>query len=322
MKKKSDLMDFQGKKVVITGVAGFIGSNLADKLLELGAEVIGIDNFLTGRKENLSKAFKAPKFKFYSGDIRDLDFLLDIFQDIDVIFHQAAFTSVPQSIKMPDSCNDINVNGILNILNASRKRDIEKIVFASSAAIYGDDPNLPKKEDMRCLPISPYGVSKLAGEAYMQSYHHVYGLKTTTLRYFNVFGPRQKDSPYSGVIAIWLGKIVRNEDLLIFGDGTQSRDFIYVKDIINANLLASEIKNSGDVFNIGLGFPISLNAIAELLLKITNKNNLKIQYAEQRIGDILHSYCDNNKAKEILGFIPKYNHEEGLKDYFKYFVDK
>ena len=315
-------MDFEEKKIVVTGVAGFIGSNLADKLLELGAEVIGIDNLYTGRMENIDNALKSNKFKFYKGDIRDLDFLFNIFQDVEIIFHQAAFTSVPQSIEMPVTCNDINVNGILNILNAARKRDIEKIVFASSAAVYGNDPSLPKRENMKRFPISPYGVSKLTGEAYMQSYYHIYGLKTTSLRYFNVFGPRQKDSPYSGVIAIWFSKITRNEDLVIFGDGSQSRDFIYIKDVINANLLATECKIYGDIFNIGLGSPIILSEIAKLILKITNKNNLKIKYSKPRVGDILHSYCDINKAKNILGFNPIYNHEEGLRDYFNWYIDK
>jgi len=264
-------MNLQSKRIIVTGVAGFIGSNLADKLLELGAEVIGIDNLYTGTMENLNKAIKNKDFKFYRGDIRDLDFLLDIFQDIDIIFHEAAFTSVPQSIKMPTLCNDINVNGILNILNAARKKNIEKIIFASSSAVYGDDPCLPKKENMKNIPISPYGVSKLACEGYMHSFYHIYGLKTTSLRYFNVFGPRQNDSAYSGVIAIWSRNIIKNESLLIFGDGTQSRDFIYIKDIINANLLATECNKYGEVFNIGLGTPISLNKIAKLMLKITNK---------------------------------------------------
>ncbi|MBN1217198.1 MAG: NAD-dependent epimerase/dehydratase family protein [Candidatus Lokiarchaeota archaeon] len=314
-------MNFQNKRVVVTGVAGFIGSNLADKLLELGAEVIGIDNLLTGRKENLALALNNTNFKFFQGDIRDLDFLLEIFKDIDIIFHQAAFTSVPQSILMPKTCNDINVDGILNILNVARKRDIENIVSASSAAVYGDDQTLPKKEDMLCTPISPYGVSKLAGEMYMQSYYHSYGLKTKSLRYFNVFGPKQRDSAYSGVIAIWFGNVVRNEDVLVYGDGMQTRDFIYIKDIVHANLLASESKVWGEVFNIGSGIPINLNTLAELIIKITNKANLKIKYKMQRNGDILHSYCDNNKAKEILKFIPTYNLEEGLKNYYKYLLD-
>jgi nucleoside-diphosphate-sugar epimerase len=226
-----------GKKILVTGAAGFIGSNLTDSLLDLGAEVIGFDNMFNGRIENLSKALKNPKFKFIKGDVRDLDMLINVLKGVNIIFHEAAFTSVPQSVQMPQLCNDINVSGMINILNAARIRDVEKVVFASSSSIYGDTPTLPKHEDMHLDPISPYGVSKMAAEAYMTSYYRVYGMNTTSLRYFNVFGPRQKDSPYSGVIAIFVSKILNGENPTIFGDGTQSRDFTYVKDVIKANWL-------------------------------------------------------------------------------------
>ena len=315
-------MDFKEKRIVVTGAAGFIGSNLTDSLLKQGAEVIGVDNLYNGRMENLDEAFKHDNFKFHKGDIRDLNFLLDIFESIDIVYHLAAFTSVPQSVKMPENCNDVNVNGVLNVLNAARRMDVEKIIYASSSSVYGDTPTLPKREDMRRLPISPYGVAKLACEAYMQVYHQVYGLKTTSLRYFNVFGPRQKDSTYSGVIAIWLGNIIRNEDLTIFGDGTNSRDFTYIKDVIQANLLAAKNDVSGEIFNIGAGSPISLTELAKLILKITNKENLKIIYTEPRPGDIIHSYADISKVKKLLKFEPKYNQEQGLKEYFKWYNNK
>ncbi len=315
-------MNIKEKRVVVTGAAGFIGSNLTDSLLEQGAKVVGVDNLFNGRLENLDEALKHNKFEFYKGDIRDLNFLLDVFEDIDIVYHLAAFTSVPQSVKMPENCNDVNVNGVLNVLNAARRMDVEKIIYASSSSVYGDTPTLPKKEDMRRLPISPYGVAKLACEAYMQVYHHVYGLKTTSLRYFNVFGPRQKDSPYSGVIAIWLGNIIRNENLIIFGDGKISRDFTYIKDVIQANLLATKHEVSGEIFNIGAGSPISLTELAKLILKITNKEILKIIYTEPRPGDIIHSYADVSKAKKVLTFEPKYNQEQGLKEYFKWYDNK
>ena len=315
-------MDFKEKRIVVTGVAGFIGSNLTDSLLELGAEVIGMDNLFNGRLENLDEAYKHGKFTFHKGDIRDLNFLLDVFKDVDIVYHLAAFTSVPQSVKMPENCNDVNVNGVLNVLNAARRMDVDKIIYASSSSVYGDTPTLPKREDMRRLPISPYGVAKLACEAYMQVYHQVYGLKTTSLRYFNVFGPRQKDSTYSGVIAIWLGNVIRNEDLTIFGDGTNSRDFTYIKDVIQANLLAAKNDTSGEIFNIGAGSPISLTELAILILKITKKENLKINYTEPRPGDIIHSYADISKAKKLLMFEPKYNQEQGLKEYFKWYDNK
>ena len=312
-------MELKEKRILITGAAGFIGSNLTDSLLEKGAEVIGIDNLFNGRLENLEGAFKYSKFEFHKGDIRDLNFLLDIFKDVDIVYHEAAFTSVPQSVKMPENCNDVNVNGVLNVLNAARRMDVEKIIYASSSSVYGDTPTLPKREDMRRLPISPYGVAKLACEAYMQVYHQVYGLKTISLRYFNVFGPRQKDSTYSGVIAIWLGNIIRKEDLTIFGDGTNSRDFTYIKDVIQANLLAAKQNVSGEIFNIGAGSPITLTDLAKLILKITKKGNLKIIYTEPRPGDIIHSYADISKAKRLLKFNSAFNQEQGLKEYFRWY---
>jgi UDP-glucose 4-epimerase len=314
-------MEIKEKKVVVTGAAGFIGSNLTDFLLEQGAEVIGIDNLFNGRMENLTEALKKDKFEFHKGDIRDLTFLLDVFEDVDIVYHLAAFTSVPQSIKMPENCNNVNVNGVLNVLNAARKMDVGKIIYASSSSVYGDISTLPVKENMCRVPISPYGVSKLACEAYMQSYHQVYGLKTVCLRYFNVFGPRQKDSTYSGVIAIWLGNILRNEDLTINGDGKISRDFTYIKDVIQANLLAAKHDVAGEIFNIGAGSPISLTDLAKLMLKLSNKNNLKIVYSVPRPGDIIHSYADISAAKQKLNFNPKYNQEQGLLEYFRWYND-
>ncbi len=308
-------MNYQGKRILITGAAGFIGSNLTDKLLELGAEVIGIDNLYNGRLENLKLAQENKNFKFQKGDIRDFSFLLEISKDIDIIYHQAAFTSVPQSILMPESCNSVNVNGTLNILNVARKNDIQKVIFASSSSVYGDLSTLPATELMERNPISPYGVSKLTCESYMKVYSITYGIKTICLRYFNVYGPRQRDSPYSGVIAIWLGRISRNEDLIVFGDGTTSRDFTYVKDVVQANLLAGEKNISGEIFNIGAGSPITLTNLAKLLLKLTNKPNLRINYTDPRPGDILKSFADISKAKKLLGFSAIYDQEKGLKNY-------
>ena len=315
-------MNFKGKNVLVTGAAGFIGSNLTLELVDLGANVIGFDNLFNGRIENLKEILENRSFKFIKGDIRDFNFLLEVVEDIDIIYHMAAFTSVPQSVLMPESCNDVNVNGTLNILNAARKRDIEKIIYASSSSVYGDTPTLPKKEDMQRLPISPYGASKLACEGYMQAFYQIYGLRTIALRYFNVFGPRQKDSPYSGVIAIWLGKLLNNEELIIFGNGEQSRDFTYVKDIVHANLLAAEQDISGEIINIGAGSPITLSNLAKLMLKLTKKEKLKIIYKDNRPGDILHSYADISKANKLLNFQPKFNQEEGLKDYFSWYRDK
>ena len=312
-------MELKDKRIVVTGAAGFIGSNLIDRLLELGAKVIGIDNLYNGRIGNLEEASRNSNFTFYRGDIRDLNFLIDIFKDVEIIYHQAAFTSVPQSVIMPGNCNDVNVNGTLNVLNAARKCDVSKIIYASSSAVYGDTPTLPKREDMPRVPISPYGVAKLACEAYMEAYHNVYGLNTTSLRYFNVFGPRQKDSPYSGVIAIWLGCILRNEDLVIFGDGENSRDFTYIKDVLEANILAANHDTAGEILNIGAGSPITLTELAKIMLRLVNKESLNITYTDPRPGDIIHSYADISKAKNLLKFEPKYDQEEGLNDYFKWY---
>ncbi|MFX1587307.1 MAG: NAD-dependent epimerase/dehydratase family protein [Promethearchaeota archaeon] len=315
-------MFVEGKNILVTGAAGFIGSNLTDELLKLGTNVIGIDNLYNGSLDNLERALKNKNFRFYKTDIRDFNYLLEISKEIDIIYHQAAFTSVPQSILMPDSCNNVNVNGTLNILNIARKNDIDKVIFASSSSVYGNISTLPLNEDMKLRPISPYGVSKLTCEAYMEAFRYIYGLRTNILRYFNVYGPRQKDSPYSGVIAIWLGKIIRNEDLIVFGDGKNSRDFTYIKDVIQANLLAAEKDFSGEVFNIGAGCPINLTELANLMIKITNKQNLKIIYTDPRPGDISNSYADISKAKQLLHFKPKYNQESGLKDYLEWYKRK
>ncbi|MFW9942112.1 MAG: SDR family oxidoreductase [Candidatus Thorarchaeota archaeon] len=315
-------MNFKGKNILVTGAAGFIGSNLTYELLKLGADVTGIDNLFNGRIENLREILTNKSFKFIKGDIRDLNLLLEISKDIDIIYHEAAFTSVPQSILMPESCNDVNVNGTLNILNAARKRGVDKIIYASSSSVYGDTPILPKKEDMPRIPISPYGVSKLACEGYMQAFYHVYGMKTVCLRYFNVFGPRQQDSPYSGVIAIWLGRIIANKDLIIYGNGEQSRDFTYVNDVVMGNLLADKDNISGEIINIGAGSPITLNDLAKLMLSITNKQELKIIYADPRPGDIVHSFADITKAKKLLDFTPNFTQEEGLKHYFSWYCNK
>ena len=316
-------MFYENKKVLVTGAAGFIGCNLTDRLLELGSEVIGVDNLFNGRLENLDEAMKNSKFQFHKGDVRDLNFLLDVFEDVNIVYHEAAFASVPQSVKMPENCNDVNVNGILNVLNAARRMDVEKVIFASSSSVYGETPGLKKNEEMRRVPISPYGAAKLACEAYMYVYHHVYGLKTTSLRYFNVYGPRQRDdSPYTGVIAIWFNRARNNQNLIVFGDGEQSRDFTFVKDVVQANILAGEKDAPGEIFNIGAGNPITLNNLGKLILKLTGKENLKLEYTDPRPGDIKHSYADLTKAKNLLGFQPKYKQEEGLREYFNWYVNK
>lgn len=313
------ILDLDGIKILVSGAAGFIGSNLTDTLLEKGARVIGLDNLFNGRMENLGSALQNPNFTFHKADIRDFGFLLEVCEDIDIIYHEAAFTSVPQSIKMPITCNEVNVGGTLNILNAARIRDIEAIIFASSSSVYGDTPTLPKKEDMNLIPISPYGVAKLACEKYLYAYFKVYGLNTVALRYFNVYGPRQKDSTYSGVIPIWLGRIYRNENPIVFGDGEQRRDFTYIKDVVDANLLAGVAKNiSGEMFNIGASSPITINKLAAIMKEVCGKEHLRVDYTDPRPGDIRDSFADITKANKILKFEPKYDIQSGLKDYIEW----
>lgn len=308
-----------GKNIAVTGAAGFIGSHLVDTLLKLDNEVIGIDNFSNGRRENLSSALGKKKFQLLEGDVRDINFLLENLDGVDAIFHEAALTSVPKSVEDPLLYNDVNVNGTLNILEAARHRDVEKVVFASSCAIYGDSPDLPKKEDMVAFPKSPYAVSKLAGEAYVKCFHDSYGIDTTALRYFNVFGPRQRDSPYSGVIAIFFGFISREQDLKVFGDGKQSRDFVYVKDVVDANLRAlSSPSAGGEIINVGTGFPVTINRLGKLILELTGKQDVKINHLPPRAGDIMQSYADIHKAKELLGYQPNQDVKSGLEDYLHY----
>jgi nucleoside-diphosphate-sugar epimerase len=313
----------EGKRILVTGAAGFIGSNLADALLEKGAEVIGFDNLWNGRMENLEQAQQNKKFTFQKGDVRDYDRLLHLMKDIDMVFHEAAFISVPQSILMPQLCNDVNITGTLNILNAARINDVEKVVFASSAAVYGDEPTLPKHEKMQLNPISPYAVTKQAAEAYMVSYNQVYDLNTTSLRYFNVYGPRQQGSPYSGAIAIFIANIFNEKNITIFGDGSQTRDFTYIKDIIKINLLAAESRESaGKIINVGTGKPKSILEIIKFMIEYSQKEEIEIEYDPIRVGDILHSYGDISLAKEILGYEAEYDALSGFKEYLDYYRKK
>lgn len=314
------IQNFEEKNILVTGAAGFIGSNLTDVLLEKGANVVGVDNLYNGRLKNLKHALKNSNFTFFKADIRDCNFLFEISKEIDIIFHEAAFASVPDSIKMPITCNEINVCGTLNILECARRHDIETVVMASSASVYGEVLELPMKEGMCTFPISPYGVTKLAGERYLFSYFKIYGLNTVSLRYLNVYGPRQEISPYSGVISKWMGLIYKDNDLMIYGDGEQTRDFIYITDIVRANLMASVTKQiSGEFFNIGTGKPITINELASLMKEIWGKDYIKINYMESRLGDLRDGIADINKAREFLKFTPEFDIHTGLREFIKWF---
>jgi len=305
---------------LITGIAGFIGSSLAHTLLERGETVRGIDNFSTGRRENLADI--AGQI-----DVRELDLsqqsdaLHDACRGVDYILHQAALPSVPRSVKDPESSNRANVNGTLNLLIAAKtayEQDhrLKRVVYAGSSSAYGDTPTLPKSEEMLPNPISPYAVAKLAGELYMQSFYRCYGLETVTLRYFNVFGPRQDPtSQYSGVMSKFITVMLRGEQPTIYGDGTQSRDFTFIENVVSANLLACQApaeKVAGKVFNIACGDRVDLNQTFAALKKIIGYKG-EAAYDAPRAGDIKHSLADVSQAKQALGFKVLVGFEEGLR---------
>ena len=305
-------------KVVITGGAGFIGSHLVEYWESRNAEVHVIDNLRSGNIKNI-KPFK--NVAFHKVSITDREAVFDILENASYVHHLAAMISVPESIQKPIECVDININGLLNILDAAAKHKVKKIVHSSSAAIYGENPESPKEISMLPKPKSPYGITKLDGEYYLQVYHENYALKGIALRYFNVFGPRQDPkSQYAAAIPIFISKAIKNEPIIIYGDGEQTRDFVYVKDVVQANILAATNENITGVFNVGRGDAITINEIAKLIIKETNSNS-KIIYEETRAGDIKHSLSSINLTTFNLGYKPKYSLSDGLKETIKYFVN-
>ncbi len=300
-------------KYLVTGGAGFIGSHIAEELVRKGHSVRIIDNFSTGKRENISSFLN--KIELVEADIREFKACRKVVDGVDFVFHQAALTSVPLSIKDPLLTNEINITGTLNLLLASREAKVQRLVFASSAAVYGDDPGLPKSENMEELPISPYALSKQVGELYCRLFSQLYGQSTVCLRYFNIFGPRQDPfSQYASVIPNFIGKMLKDEKPAVFGDGEQSRDFLYVSNVVDANILAvkaSEI--SGEVFNIGSGERTTVNLLVEELNKALGKE-IKPSYEDPRPGDIKHSYADISKARKMLKYEPTVSFSVGLSE--------
>ena len=298
---------------LITGIAGFIGSSIARALLERGEQVRGIDNLATGKRENIKEI--ADRIDFHEADLLDLDAMKEACHGVECVYHQAAIPSVPKSVLDPLGSNQANVDGTVNILIAARDAKVRRVVYAASSSAYGDTPTLPKREDMTPNPISPYAVAKLASEYYMVSFFRCYGLETVSLRYFNIFGPRQDPtSPYSGVLAKFITQMLRGEQPTIFGDGSQSRDFTYIDNAVSANLLAAQAptaKVAGRVFNVATGTRVDLNQTFELLKKMTGYSG-NVKYAAERGGDIKHSLADVTLATKALGYEPKVNFEEGL----------
>ncbi len=308
-------------RIVITGGAGFIGSNLAEELSkdeERDNEVFILDDLSTGRIENIQTLKKFDQQTFVRGSITDLNLLNELFKDVDYVFHQAAIPSVPRSIEDPMRTNEVNVKGTLNVLIAARDGGVKKVIYASSSSVYGDTPELPKREDMTPNPLSPYAVTKLMGEYYCSVFNEVYGLKTIALRYFNVYGPRQDPySDYAAVIPRFVNRVLENKPPLIYGDGLQTRDFTFVNDTVRANILAMR-SNATGIFNIASGRRISIKELAELIMKMVGKN-LKVVFEEPRKGDVRHSLADISKARAELGYEPNYSLEKGLEEAIRWF---
>jgi len=299
---------------LITGVAGFIGSALARAVLAQGDQVRGVDNLSSGKMENIEEILSELDFR--KGDVLDLDAMQRACQGVDYVLHEAAIPSVPKSVNDPLASNAANVDGTLNILVAARDAKVKRLVFAASSAAYGDTPTLPKREDMRPNPISPYAVAKLTCEYYLSSFYRCYGLETVSLRYFNVFGPRQDPtSQYSGVLAKFTTQMLKGEQPTCFGDGKQSRDFTYVDNAVHANLLACKAaakEVAGRVFNVAIGEHIDLNETFRMLKKLTGYKG-ELKYGPERAGDVKHSLADLSACKKHLGYKPQVNFEEGLR---------
>jgi UDP-glucose 4-epimerase len=303
-------------RVLVTGGSGFIGSHLVDRLLKEGFNVVVIDNLDTGGLEKIARHHTSKRFCFIKGDIRDFNLVKETIKDVDVVFHEAALASVTLSVKDPILANEVNVTGTLNLLKASSDLGVKRFIYASSAAVYGDTRSPRKREDMTPNPGSPYGISKLAAENYVRIFFKLYGLETVSLRYFNVYGSRQRfdlQFAYGGVITIFTNRLLEDMPPIVFGNGEQTRDFVYVTDVVEANMLALKGKNAvGETFNIGTGLSISVNQVAETLKEIMNKKELKNIRAPSRPADSQHVYADINKAQRILGFHPKVSLKDGL----------
>ena len=299
-------------KVLVTGGAGFIGSNLADELIKQGAKVSIIDNLVTGFRENLEEI--AGDFEFIEGDLNDDDALGKALENVEIVFHQAALPSVPRSVENPADTHQACVNGTFNLLLKAKDAGVRRIIYAASSSAYGDQPTLPKVETMRPEPLSPYAGAKLMGEYYCQVFSRVYGLESIALRYFNVFGPRQNpSSQYSGVISRFVDALMGDKTPVIYGDGETSRDFTYIANVVNANIKAAQTtRGIGEVMNCANGERISLNELLNVLKNITGKTDVSAVYEPERKGDVKHSQADNRRAVECLGYEKLVGLEEGL----------
>lgn len=298
--------------VLVTGGAGFIGSHIASALLAGGARVRVLDDLSTGHRENIDEI--GGDVDFIQGSVADEKLLSTALDGVEVVFHEAAIPSVPRSVEAPSQTHVASVDGTFSLLLAARDKKVRRVVYAASSSAYGDQERLPKSEDMLPDPLSPYAVAKLVGEYYCQVFTRVYGLETVSLRYFNVFGPRQDPgSQYSGVVSRFISALLSGERPVIYGDGEQSRDFTYIDNVVAANLKAAEARGaSGKVINVANGLRITLNQLLDELKDLTGKQDVKAEYLEPRVGDVRHSLADISMAREILGYESKVDLREGL----------
>jgi nucleoside-diphosphate-sugar epimerase len=304
---------------LITGVAGFIGSNLAEYLIEQGETVIGVDNFLTGKKKNIESF--TNRMTFVEGDIRNRELMDKLCRNVDYILHHGAMASVPWSMKEPMLTHEHNATGTLNVLLAARENNVKKVVMAVTSAAYGNSEVLPAHEELPTEALSPYGATKLIGEIYLQLFSTAYTLPTVGLRYFNVFGRRQDPtSAYAAAIPIFARKLIHGESPVVFGDGTQTRDFVYIKDVIQANLKACQAGNdaNGKMFNIGTGAQITVNELINHMQSLLGTNE-KVIHADERAGDVKHSVASIEKAKQLLKYQPEYSVFAGLKEAIEWY---
>lgn len=311
-----------GKNILVTGGAGFIGSNLIEALLAEGAHVVCLDNFSTGKEENLQTFRNHPHFHLIRGDIRDYDTCRQVCKDVEIIFHEAALGSVPRSVHDPVTTNEVNIGGFVKMLNAARESGVKRFIYAASSSTYGDSRTLPKVEEQIGKPLSPYAVTKYVNELYADVFHNLYGIDCIGLRYFNVFGRRQDpDGAYAAVIPRFVRALLHHERPVINGDGTSSRDFTYIDNVVQANLLAARTGSEealNTVYNVACGTETDLNALVGLLKRFLSEHDPEIAgiepvYGPPRAGDIPHSLADISKARRLLGYAPRFDVENGLR---------
>ena len=310
------------QRVLVTGGAGFIGSHIVDRLVSDGYDVGVLDNISTGNLSNIDSRV-ISKIQTFEIDISDYPLVGDVVRHYEAIIHEAALVSVTRSVEDPLTTNTVNITGTLNLLKAAVDFGIKRFIYASSSSVYGETATLPKIETMSTLPISPYAVSKMAAENYCKAFAKVYGLHTISLRYFNVYGPRQKAGMYSGVIPTFVKRAMDGKAPIIYGDGLQVRDFTYVQDVVQANVLAlTRPTREGEVYNVGAGNKITITELAEEVLRLAGKSYLEPIHEPERKGDIRESYADITKARRDLGFEPKFTIREGLPNVFEWFSSK